>query len=36
MMTAPIAGSLGANVLKRFRVELDYPNHTLYLQRGSN
>jgi predicted aspartyl protease len=31
MMTAPIVGSLGGNVLKRFRVELDYANQTLYL-----
>ena len=33
MMTAPIVGSLAGNVLKRFRVELDYPNRTLYLSR---
>jgi predicted aspartyl protease len=31
MMTAPIVGSLAGNVLKRFRVELDYPNEKLYL-----
>lgn len=31
MMTAPISGSLAGNVLKHFRVELDYPNQTLYL-----
>jgi predicted aspartyl protease len=31
MMTAPIVGSLAGNVLKRFRVELDYPNAKLYL-----
>lgn len=31
MMTAPIVGSLAGNVLKRFRVELDYPNQQLYL-----
>ena len=31
MMAAPIVGSLAGNVLKRFRVELDYPNNTLYL-----
>lgn len=31
MMTAPIAGSLAGNVLKHFRVELDYPNQILYL-----
>jgi len=33
MMTAPIVGSLAGNVLKHFRVELDYPNETLYLSR---
>lgn len=32
MMTAPIVGSLAGNVLKRFRVELDYANETLYLR----
>jgi predicted aspartyl protease len=31
MMTAPIVGSLAGNVLTKFRVELDYPNQTLYL-----
>jgi len=31
MMTAPIIGSLGGNVLSHFRVELDYPNQKLYL-----
>lgn len=31
MMTAPIVGSLAGNVLKRFRVDLDYPNGKLYL-----
>ena len=31
MMTAPIQGALAGNVLKRFRVELDYANETLYL-----
>lgn len=31
MMTAPIVGSLAGNVLKRFRVDLDYPNQKLYL-----
>lgn len=31
MMTAPIVGSLAGNVLKRFRVELDYANAKLYL-----
>jgi hypothetical protein len=31
MMSAPIVGSLAGNVLKRFRVELDYPHEKLYL-----
>jgi len=31
MMTAPIVGSLAGNVLKRFRLELDYPNAKLYI-----
>jgi predicted aspartyl protease len=31
MMTAPIVGSLAGNVLKRFRLELDYPNAKLYV-----
>ncbi len=31
MMTSPIVGALAGNVLERFRVELDYPNETLYL-----
>jgi len=31
MMTSPIIGSLAGNVLKRFRVELDYANQKLYL-----
>ena len=30
-MTAPVVGSLAGNVLKRFRVDLDYPNQKLYL-----
>ena len=30
-MSAPIEGSVAGNVLKRFRVELDYPNAKLYL-----
>jgi hypothetical protein len=34
MMAAPIVGSLAGNVLKEFRVELDYPNQTLYLARN--
>lgn len=31
MMAAPIGGALGGNVLKQFRVELDYSNESLYL-----
>jgi hypothetical protein len=31
MMAEPIVGSLAGNVLKRFRLELDYPNSKLYL-----
>ncbi|MEO7104342.1 MAG: hypothetical protein ABI311_13185 [Gemmatimonadaceae bacterium] len=34
MMAAPIVGSLAGNVLKRFRVELDYPHQMLYLTRA--
>ena len=33
MMTAPIIGSLAGNVLKNFRVELDYAHETLYLSK---
>lgn len=35
MMTAPIVGALAGNVLRQFRVELDYPNQTLYLRPGT-
>ena len=31
MMTAPIIGSLAGNVLRHYRVELDYPNEKLYI-----
>ena len=34
MMAAPIIGSLGGNVLKDFRVELDYEQEKLYLSRA--
>lgn len=34
MMAAPIIGSLGGNVLKYFRVELDYAHETLYLSQA--
>jgi len=33
MMTAPIVGALAGNVLKQFRVELDYPNQKLYVSK---
>jgi len=31
MMTAPIVGSLAGNVLRHFRLEIDYANEKLYL-----
>jgi predicted aspartyl protease len=34
MMTAPIAGAIGGNILKQFRVEIDYANGLVYLERG--
>lgn len=33
MMSGPVIGALGGNVLRGFRVELDYANETLYLSR---
>jgi predicted aspartyl protease len=30
-MTAPVVGALGGNVLRQFRLELDYPSGTAYL-----
>ncbi len=33
LMTAPIEGSLAGNVLKAYRVELDYPNQKLYVSK---
>lgn len=35
MMAAPIVGSLAGNVLKGFRVDLDYPHQMLYLTPAS-
>ena len=35
MMTSPVVGSLAGNVLKRFRVELDYANAKLYVSAPS-
>jgi len=32
-MTSPIAGSLAGNVLKHYRLELDYKNQTLYVSK---
>lgn len=34
MMTDPIVGALGGNVLKNFRIELDYANQVLYLSQS--
>jgi predicted aspartyl protease len=34
LMTSPIVGAIGGNVLKQFRVEIDYANGVVYLQRG--
>lgn len=31
MMTASVVGALGSNVLRRFRVELDYASGKVYL-----
>ena len=31
MMTSPMRGPIGGNVLKQFRVEMDFPNEKLYL-----
>jgi hypothetical protein len=33
MTAEPVVGSLAGNVLKQFRVDLDYPNAKLYLSR---
>jgi hypothetical protein len=33
MMAAPVIGALAGNVLRNFRVELDYANQRLYLSR---
>lgn len=32
MMTAPIIGAIGGNVLRNFRVEIDYASETTYLE----
>jgi hypothetical protein len=36
MMTAPIIGSVAGNVLRDFRVEIDYENGYTYLERSGN
>jgi C-terminal processing protease CtpA/Prc len=33
MMTGPIIGAIGGNVLKAFRVEIDYANGVTYLEK---
>lgn len=35
LVGAPVIGSIGGNVLKDFRVDIDYPHRTLYLQRDA-
>ena len=34
MMTAPIVGAIGGNILKQLRVEIDYAGGVVYIQRG--
>lgn len=36
MMTAPIVGSIAGNVLREFRVEIDYPHGVTYLEREAD
>jgi hypothetical protein len=36
MMTAPIVGALGGNVLRHFRVEIDYAAGVTYFERNGN
>ena len=36
MMTAPIIGSVAGNVLRNFRVEIDYQGGFVYLEQGRN
>lgn len=35
-MVRPIVGALAGNVLKHFRVEIDYPSQTVFLQRSDS
>ena len=34
MMTSPVVGAIGGNILKQFRVEIDYANGVVYLQKS--
>ena len=34
MMTSPVVGAIGGNILKRFGVEIDYANGAVYLQKS--
>ena len=36
MMTAPIVGAIGGNVLRAFRVEIDYQHGMTYLEKGND
>jgi predicted aspartyl protease len=36
MMVAPVVGALGGNVLRQFRVEIDYAAGVTYLERSAN
>ncbi|HKF50758.1 MAG TPA: aspartyl protease family protein, partial [Candidatus Acidoferrales bacterium] len=36
MMTAPIVGSIAGNLLRAFRVEIDYPHGVTYLEREAD
>jgi len=36
MMTAPIVGSIAGNVLRAFRIEIDYPHGVTYLEKGKD
>lgn len=36
MMTAPIVGSIAGNLLRAFRVEIDYPHGVTYLERQAD
>jgi hypothetical protein len=36
MMTAPIVGAIAGNVLRAFRIEIDYPHGVTYLEKGTD